>query len=221
MKLQEKITLKGTIITHTGLHIGGAKTSMDIGGLDLPVIKTPKGVPYIPGSSLKGKIRSLLAKKEGSMDIKNDSNILRKMFGGIEVKETKKNQEITRLIFRDAYLDEQAFTKDFPKGQVKLETDFTEIKTENTIERTTGKAKHPRTIERVPAGAIFHFEIVLDKYDNAEAKEILEKLKEGIQLLNQDYLGGSGTRGYGKVEMKFDEESEKIVQNIMQRELQD
>jgi CRISPR-associated protein Csm3 len=68
----------------------------------------------------------------------------------------------------------------------------------------------------VPAGAIFHFEIVLDKYDNAEAKEILEKLKEGIKLLNEDYLGGSGTRGYGKVEMKFDEESEKIIQNITQ-----
>lgn len=216
MKLQEKIILKGTITTHTGLHIGGAKTSMDIGGLDLPVIKTPKGVPYIPGSSLKGKIRSLLAKKEGSMDIKQDSNILRKMFGGIEDKKQNKNQEITRLIFRDAYLDEQAFAKDFPKGQVKLETDFTEIKTENTIERTTGKAKHPRTIERVPAGAIFHFEIVLDKYDHSEAKEILEKLKEGIQLLNQDYLGGSGTRGYGKVEMKFDEESEKIIQTITQ-----
>lgn len=216
MKLQEKITLKGTITTHTGLHIGGAKTSMDIGGLDLPVIKTPKGVPYIPGSSLKGKIRSLLAKTEGSMDIRNDSNILRKMFGGIEVKEQNKKQEITRLIFRDAYFDEQAFAKDFPKGQVKLETDFTEIKTENTIKRTKGTAENPRTIERVPAGAIFHFEIVLDKYDNAEAKEILEKLKEGIKLLNEDYLGGSGTRGYGKVEMKFDEESEKIIQNITQ-----
>lgn len=220
MKLQEKITLKGTITTHTGLHIGGAKTSMDIGGLDLPVIKTPKGVPYIPGSSLKGKIRSLLAKTEGSMDIKHDSNILRKMFGGIEVKNEQrqviKPQEITRLIFRDAYFDEQAFAKDFPKGQVKLETDFTEIKTENTIKRTKGTAENPRTIERVPAGAIFHFEIVLDKYDEAEAKEILKKLNEGIKLLNEDYLGGSGTRGYGKVEMKFDEESEKIVQNITQ-----
>ncbi|PKQ67672.1 type III-A CRISPR-associated RAMP protein Csm3 [Raineya orbicola] len=207
MILQEKIVLKGTITLLTGLHIGGAKTSLDIGGLDLPVIKTPKGVPYIPGSSLKGKIRSLLAKKEDSNDVKEDSIILRKMFGGVETKE--KPQEITRLIFRDAYLDEEAFKVAFPKNAVKLETDFTEIKTENTINRKNGTAQHPRTIERVPAGAVFHFEIVLDKYNDSEAKEILAKLKEGVELLNNDYLGGSGTRGYGKVKMEFDEESNR------------
>ncbi|MCS6795327.1 MAG: type III-A CRISPR-associated RAMP protein Csm3 [Cytophagales bacterium] len=213
MRLESKIILKGTITTKTGLHIGGVKASMDIGGLDLPVIKTPKGVPYIPGSSLKGKIRSLLAKKEGSNDIKNDSDILRKMFGGIEIKNSKP-QEITRLIFRDAFLDEKKFQEVFPAGKVKLETEFTEIKTENTIKRTTGAAVNPRTIERVPAGAVFDFEIVLDKYSDSEAKEILQKLQEGIELLNQDYLGGSGTRGYGKVEIVFDEESKKIIQEF-------
>ncbi|MCS7028112.1 MAG: type III-A CRISPR-associated RAMP protein Csm3 [Bacteroidia bacterium] len=213
MKLESKIILKGTITTKTGLHIGGAKASMDIGGLDLPVIKTPTGVPYIPGSSLKGKIRSLLAKKEGSDDIKNDSEILCKMFGGIEAKQSK-TQGTARLIFRDAFLDEKKFQEAFPARKVKLETEFTEIKTENTIERTTGKAQHPRTIERVPAGAVFDFEIVLDKYSNDEAKEILQKLQEGIELLNQDYLGGSGTRGYGKVEIVFDEESKKIIQEF-------
>ncbi|MFN3315612.1 MAG: type III-A CRISPR-associated RAMP protein Csm3 [Raineya sp.] len=200
MKLIEKQVLKGTITLETGLHIGGAKTALDIGGLDLPVIKTPKGVPYIPGSSLKGKIRSLLAKKEGSMDVKNDSLLLRKMFGGIEDKD--KEQEITRLIFRDAYLDVEKFKQDFPEREVKLETDFTEIKTENTIDRPTGKAKHPRTIERVPAGAVFHFEIVWDKYQE-DTENFLEKLKEGFDLLQNDYLGGSGTRGYGKVKIEW------------------
>lgn len=206
MKLIEKQVLKGTITLETGLHIGGAKTALDIGGLDLPVIKTPKGVPYIPGSSLKGKIRSLLAKKEGSMDVKTDSLLLRKMFGSAEDKDKDKDkdkkQEITRLIFRDAYLDVEKFKQDFPEREVKLETDFTEIKTENTIERTTGKAKHPRTIERVPAGAVFHFEIVLDKYQE-DTENFIEKLKEGFDLLQNDYLGGSGTRGYGKVKIEW------------------
>lgn len=215
MKLEKKIVLKGEITTLTGLHIGGTKASMDIGGLDLPVIKTPKGVPYIPGSSLKGKIRSLLAKKEGSDDISKDSDILRKMFGGIETKDKK--QEITRLIFRDADLDEKKFRERFRLEEVKLETDFTEIKTENTIDRIKGTAKHPRTIERVPAGAVFKFEIVLDKYNESEARQILQKLQEGVSLLNDDYLGGSGTRGYGKVEMKFDEESQKIIEESIKK----
>lgn len=193
MKLVEKQILKGTITLETGLHIGGAKTALDIGGLDLPVIKTPKGIPYIPGSSLKGKIRSLLTKTEGSTDIK-----LRKMFGSIEDKQ----QEITRLIFRDAYLDVEKFKQDFPEKEVKLETDFTEIKTENTIKRETGKAQHPRTIERVPAGAVFHFEIVLDKYQE-DTENFIEKLKKGFDLLQNDYLGGNGTRGYGKVKIEW------------------
>lgn len=203
MKLLEKIVLQGTITLETGLHIGGAKTALDIGGLDLPVIKTPKGVPYIPGSSLKGKIRTLLAKKEGSLDIRDDSDILRQMFGGIELKEKNKKQEITRLIFRDAYLDVEKFKQDFPEEEVKLETNFTETKTENTIERKTGKAQHPRTIERVPAGAVFHFEIVLDKYDTDNSDKFVEKLKKGFELLEKDYLGGSGTRGYGKVKITW------------------
>jgi CRISPR-associated protein Csm3 len=209
MKLLDKIVLKGTITLETGMHIGGAKTALDIGGLDLPVIKTPKGVPYIPGSSLKGKIRTLLAKKEGYLDIENDSDILRKMFGGLEVREEpKKNrkyrpQEITRLIFRDAYLDVEKFKQDFPEKEVKLETEFSEVKTENTIDRKTGKAQHPRTIERVPAGAVFHFEIILDKYDTDNSDEFEAKLKEGFALLEKDYLGGSGTRGYGKVKIEW------------------
>ncbi|GAB4134774.1 MAG: type III-A CRISPR-associated RAMP protein Csm3 [Raineya sp.] len=206
MKLLQKIVFQGTITLQTGLHIGGAKTALDIGGLDLPVIKTPKGVPYIPGSSLKGKIRSLLAKKEGSFDIKNDSDTLRQMFGGVEIKEGNriiKNQEITRLIFRDAYLDVEKFKQDFPEREVKLETDFSEVKTENTIDRKTGKAQHPRTIERVPAGAVFHFEIILDKYDTDKSDEFETKLREGFELLEKDYLGGSGTRGYGKVKIEW------------------
>lgn len=205
MILTEKILLRGIITLETGLHIGGSKATMDIGGLDSPVIKTPMGVPYIPGSSLKGKLRTLLAKKEGSNEIENDSDILKKMFGYAD----KTKGVITRLIFRDAYLDKEAFTNTFKKETVQLETEYSEAKWENKIDRRKGTAGNPRQIERIPAGAQFNFEIVLDVYDEAEKKEILAKLKEGFDLLLRDYLGGNGTRGYGKITVEFSNESKK------------
>lgn len=197
MKLVAKHILKGNIKLETGLHIGGAKSSLDIGGLDSPVIKTAKGVPYIPGSSLKGKIRSLLALKEGAEDIESESQELKQLFGCLDKK--------AMLIFRDAKLDTEAFKKlNFNKDL--LASEYTEEKFENVIERTTGKASNPRQIERVPAGAVFNFEIVLNQYDN-DVKDLRTILKEGIALLNDDYLGGSGTRGYGQVKMEITEEN--------------
>ncbi|SHI73575.1 CRISPR-associated protein Csm3 [Cruoricaptor ignavus] len=193
MKLLDKKIITGTITLETGLHIGGSKSSMDIGGLDSPVIKTPLGVPYIPGSSFKGKIRSLLAKKEGSDDVKNDSEILKKLFGS----STDERSGNTRLIFRDAYLDTKKFKENFAGAQ--MDEEFSEGKFENVIDRKSGKAQHPRQIERVPAGAVFDFEIVMDVYEGDDASEFENKLKEGFDLLQNDYLGGSGTRGYGKV----------------------
>ena len=81
MKIKETEIIKGCILVKTGLHIGGAKNALNIGGLDSPVIKTPNGLPYIPGSSLKGKIRSLLSLKEGVTELSNESDILKKIFG--------------------------------------------------------------------------------------------------------------------------------------------
>ena len=163
MKLIETKIVRGEIILETGLHIGGSKSSLDIGGLDSPVIKTPQGVPYIPGSSLKGKIRSLLGVKEGSIDVKTDSDLLVKMFGtSVKGKET-----ITRLIFRDAFLDENDFNKVFIEKNAILDTKFTEAKYENTIDRKSGTTKQGglRQIERVPAGAKFLFEVIVNRYD--------------------------------------------------------
>lgn len=197
MKLVAKHILKGNIKLETGLHIGGAKSSLDIGGLDSPVIKTAKGVPYIPGSSLKGKIRSLLALKEGAKDIESESQELKQLFGYSDKK--------AMLIFRDAKLDTEVFKKlNFNKDL--LASEYTEEKFENVIDRTTGKASNPRQIERVPAGAVFNFEIVLNQYSE-DVKDLRAILKEGIALLNDDYLGGSGTRGYGQVKMEITEEN--------------
>ena len=198
MKLIDTIIVKGTITLETGLHIGGSKSTLDIGGLDSPVIKTPRGVPYIPGSSLKGKIRSLLGLKEGSLDVKKDSDLLVKMFGSSDTG----RETVSRLIFRDAMLDEADFKKVFKEDAI-LETTFTEAKYENTIERKSGTTKGGlRQIERVPAGAKFKLEIVVNIFDT-DTEDLVAKLKEGISLLENNYLGGSGSRGYGKVKITF------------------
>lgn len=203
MKLIETIIIKGIINLETGLHIGGSKSSLDIGGLDSPVIKTPQGVPYIPGSSLKGKIRSLLGIKEGSVDVKNDSQLLVKMFGTSE----KGKETISRLIFRDAILDEVDFDETFTSKNAVLDTKFTEAKYENTIDRKSGTTKRGglRQIERVPAGAKFNFEVVVNRYEDngKEDEDLVAKLKEGFKLLEENYLGGSGSRGYGKVKITY------------------
>lgn len=203
MKLINTKKIAGTIEVKTGLHIGGAKNTLDIGGLDSPVIKTPTGVPYIPGSSLKGKIRSLLALKEGSLDFKDESTVMHKMFGYVGDKE--QDAKLARVIFRDAYLDNEEFDKMF--SDAVLETPYTEAKYENTIDRTTGKAggAGPRQIERVPVGAKFNFEIIINQFEGDDYEEMLNKLKAGIELLENNYLGGSGTRGYGKVKFIYNE----------------
>jgi CRISPR-associated protein Csm3 len=203
MKLIETKLIKGTIVLETGLHIGGSKSSLDIGGLDSPVIKTPQGVPYIPGSSLKGKIRSLLGIKEGSVDVKNDSDVLIKMFG----TSTKGKETVPRLIFRDAFLDIDDFNEVFIEKNAILDTRYTEAKYENTIDRKSGTTKRGglRQIERVPAGAKFFFEVVVNRYEENGIKDddFSVKLKEGFKMLEDNYLGGSGSRGYGKVKIVY------------------
>jgi len=199
MKLTGKYFIKGQIKAVTGLHIGGSKTALDIGGIDLNVIKTPAGVPYIPGSSLKGKLRSMLAREEGSDSPQNDSDKIKEIFGE---SPTKTNQEgkITRIIVRDAFLDVEHFEQEKEKGEfTDLELDYTEGKWENTIDRKTGTAGSPRQIERVPAGAIFNFELVYDIYDDEKKDAHITEIKKAMRLLEDDYLGGSGSRGYGKI----------------------
>jgi len=218
-KLIGKTCIKGRIVVKTGLHIGGSKTVLDIGGIDLNVIKTPFGVPYIPGSSLKGKLRSVMARKEGSMAIKEDSEEICLLFGrgadkkdaGSEKAASTETSQLTRLIFRDAMLDTKHFQKIFygidaeemsPDGE---EVSYTEVKTENTIDRMTGRA-NPRQLERIPAGAEFDFEIICNVFEGDDKISHLNLLIEAMKILKDDYLGGSGSRGYGQIDfngMKF------------------
>jgi len=243
-KLIAKIFIKGTIEAKTGLHIGGSKTSLDIGGVDLNVIKTPKGEPFIPGSSLKGKLRSMLARAEGSETVNRsgtdnkaatvadqDFNYLNQLFGHSgDDKDGMAKGEITRVVVRDASLN----TKAVEAMDFDLDDEYTTVKWENTIDRRKGTAEHPRQLERVPAGAQFDFEIVYDLYNDedktytASDKEISHygtqakttrtvaskhawSLLVAMKLLQDDYLGGQGSRGYGKISFKDVKVSQKSI----------
>ena len=199
-KLTSKIFISGTLKVVTGLHIGGSKTALDIGGIDLNVIKTSEGIPYIPGSSLKGKLRSLLAREEGSDSIPKDSPILKLIFGDTGTNDEK--APLTRIIVRDSMLSNKEAMEKKEGEFTELELDYTEGKWENTIDRKTGTAEHPRQLERVPAGAEFSFELVYNEFDDGETGAHLTKIIKGMRLLEDDYLGGSGTRGYGKIKFE-------------------
>ena len=202
----QKIT--GTITLETGLHIGGASETIEIGGLDNPVIKDPRtGAPYIPGSSLKGKIRSLLEIKYGKIGPKgNPCDCGRRdcpvcpMFGTTPIDDkAKKNIDPalakkgpTRIIFRDAFLTPHWLEK-FKAGDFELE-----VKYENSINRISGSA-NPRPLERVPAGISFHFAMSLKVFQGDEQWPYITYLKRGMKLLEQDALGGAGSRGCGQI----------------------
>lgn len=213
-KLIGKVRLTGKIKAETGLHIGGSKTALDIGGIDLNVIKMSEGVPFIPGSSLKGKLRSILAREYGSEEISwtgkgkkpegvlvdDDIEIIRELFGSAGDKASGRP---SKIIVRDAFLNTVHFNDPVNKKGIfsELEMDYTESKWENTIERKTGTAKHPRPVERVPAGAQFDFEIIYNVFNEGKKKRVehLNALIKAMRILEDDYLGGQGSRGYGKI----------------------
>jgi len=218
MKLKKIKEIKGKITLKSGLHIGAGDTEMKIGGTDNPVIKHPHTQePFIPGSSLKGKVRSLLEMKSGLMaktggkpltvsDINNcngeekkiGENIL-KLFGTSGADdEGREELGPTRVSFADAFLN-----TDWKKMAEENQWLLTEVKAENSINRIKGTAENPRFIERVPSDTVFDFCIALKKME--EDKNLEDFLIEGLKLLQMDALGGSGSRGYGKIAFKFDD----------------
>ncbi len=195
VKLHKKIFIRGNIEAVTGLHIGGSGTTLDIGGLGLAVIKDPRGVPLIPGSSLKGKLRSLAARKhDGAIDVSKDCAEVVRIFGQGGDKREADNP--TRLLVSDGFLDQKSFEDQFTALEGNI---WTEVKTENSIDRKSGAAQHPRQIERVPAGAKFSFELIYNVFKPEEEKEDIENILSYMRILQDDYLGGQGSRGYGKV----------------------
>ncbi len=222
--MSKKIELKGRVFLTfeiealTGLHIGGTEAGIEIGGVDKTVIRDPlTNYPYIPGSSFKGKMRSLLEKYQGKVQnqrigqgyihsCENGDEYLTcdvcQVFG---VPGERDFATPTRLIVRDVHMTKESAEKLDKSGRTDLP--YTEIKTEVSIDRVTSAA-NPRQMERVPAGAVFSpAELVYSIYSGDDcnlAKDVdrLETLVKGMQLLEDDYLGGLGSRGSGKVALK-------------------
>lgn len=208
MKLTGYNVITGTLICETGLHIGGSAEQIEIGGVDLPIIKHPiSGEPFVPGSSLKGKMRSQLEKELGKFSVNGEpcgcgeqDCLICKVFG--PHKKPKHNLGSTRVLVRDAYFN--AITKAKYEQLAKEKgLSYLEKKTENLVLRTTGTAKDPRSQERVPSGAEFDIEIVIQVYDaDGNGKTLIDFVKKGLNHVRNSYLGGFGSRGSGKVNFK-------------------
>ena len=197
--LKGKIFITGILKVLTGMHIGGSSDFAPIGAVDSPFIRDPfTHAPIIPGSSIKGKLRTLLARLtcEGYIlnEVDKDNAIISRLFGA----SGKSYALPARLQFFDLFVTEATkinFTA------IETDTYIGEVKFENTISRTSGVA-NPRQIERVPAGAEFAFKLVYNVESLEEAEEDLKTLATGFKLLENDYLGGHGSRGYGRVQLQ-------------------
>jgi len=191
-----KILIKGKIELVTGLHIGGTESYSAIGAVDSPVVRDSlSGYPIIPGSSLKGKMRSLLQKTFGASPSHNDDHIqVLRLFGS----GGGRDRDIlpSRLKFSDCFIDDGK-VEELKEANIRL----TEVKTENTIDRRTSIA-NPRQIERVVRGMVFNFEMVYDCLVEEELDEDFKNISTAMRLLENDYLGGHGSRGSGRIKFK-------------------
>jgi CRISPR-associated protein Csm3 len=216
-----KLLLDGELICETGLHIGAGKGSLDLGGADNPVVKDAFGRPYVPGSSIRGKVRSLLEHAAGAVSPSDLVFLSRRRGQEVRIHQSDNPADEICLLFGrnpgrmdrasgdhidvshatparltvyDAPLDLDSITQQMREN---LDDELTEVKSENAIDRITCQA-NARTLERVPAGAKFKVRIVLDVLC-AEDRELVGKLVEGLRLLEDDSLGGGGSRGNGRV----------------------
>ena len=216
MRLLNIREITGIIRLRSGLHIGAGKDSVEIGGMDQPIIKDPvTQAPYIPGSALKGKLRSLL---ETSVFMKNEGTRKSVMdgkpcscgrkgcpactiFGShASPRDCEEGLGPTRLLMRDAPLTPD-FMNLFKRGHLPME-----VKYENTIHRVKGIAEHPRPLERVPAGTCFTLNMAFRVYEG-DSDELIQWVFRGLKLIQLDALGGGSSRGSGQVlfeELKID-----------------
>lgn len=205
--MYSKIQITGVLETKTGMHIGGSSAFSAIGAVDSPVIKDVRtGKPMVPGSSLKGKIRTLLAKKynEAVVNPDNDAECIRRVFGS--AKKDKDNKvHASKIIVSDMFLLNEDEIRN--RGIESL----TEVKFENNINRASAVAT-PRQIERAIKGLQFGIDMIYEVENGKEDKVIddIKLLAEGMKMLEYDYLGGSGSRGYGKVQF-FDMTAKVVI----------
>jgi CRISPR-associated protein Csm3 len=216
-----KLILEGELHCETGLHIGAGKGSLEIGGSDNPVVKDAHGHPYIPGSSLRGKIRSLLEQFSGAAVPSELVYLSRRKGQEVRIHQSDRpdddicllfgrnagrmervtgepvdshNASPARLAVFDAPLEMESITVSMREN---LDDELTEVKSENAIDRITSQA-NPRTLERVPAGARFRVRFIMDVLCDEDAP-LFGQLVQGLRLLEDDTLGGGGSRGSGRV----------------------
>jgi CRISPR-associated protein Csm3 len=223
LKLIGKLILEGQLHCETGLHIGAGKGSLEIGGSDNPVVKDASGRPYIPGSSLRGKIRSLLEQFSGAAVPSELVYLSRRKGQEVRIHQSDRPDDVICLLFGrnagrmervtgdaveshnatparlavfDAPLEPESITAPMREN---LDDELTEVKSENAIDRITSQA-NPRTLERVPAGARFRVRFVVDLLCDEDAP-LFTLLVQGLRLLEDDALGGGGSRGSGRVRL--------------------
>src|SRR5436305_2106340 len=221
LKLIGKLILEGEMHCETGLHVGAGKGSFEIGGSDNPVVKDAFGRPYVPGSSLRGKIRSLLEQFSGAAVPSELVYVSRRKGQEVRIHQSDRpddeicllfgrnagrmervtgepldshNATPARLAVFDAPLDLDSITAPMREN---LDDELTEVKNENAIDRITSQA-NPRTLERVPAGARFRVRFIVDVLCDEDAP-LIGQLVQGLRLLEDDALGGGGSRGSGLV----------------------
>ncbi len=234
-KLIKKIQISGIIKSLTGLHIGGSNLGVSIGGADAVVIRNPfNNQPYIPGSTLKGKMRTLTERIMGKFSggitpygpyIDDPESLICQIYGitpddakkAIERKNGKGSykEEIhakptSRLIVRDSNFTESTVKK--LENSKNTDMPFTEIKTEVVIDRITSAAT-PRQLERVPAGAEFEMSLILNIYDGDNEEDYLNKIFMALALVQDDYIGGKGTRGSGEVNIVIEKLQQKAFKD--------
>lgn len=220
LKLIGKLIIDGEIICQTGLHIGAGKGSLDIGGADNPVVKDAFAMPYIPGSSLRGRLRSLLEQSGGLVKPEELVYLTRRRGQEVRIHQSDRPDDEVCLLFGrnpgrmdrmagepleggasparltvyDAPLIAESITQQMREN---LDDEITEVKSENAIDRLTAQSS-PRTLERVPAGCRFQVRMILDILCE-EDKALAARVTEALRLLEDDALGGSGSRGSGRV----------------------
>jgi CRISPR-associated protein Csm3 len=204
-KLVKKLFVSGHVTALSGLHIGGADAGFGIGGTDQIVVRDAFGRPYLPGSTLKGRMRSLLEQSLGKIRFSGGQALpwagndeLGRLFGrGSD--DNERGGTAARLLVRDGALENWKELLD----SRHTELPFTEVKTEIAVDRISARAT-ARHIERVPAGARFSMRLVLSIHEGDDEAAMLRLLCEALTLVQDDALGGHGSRGYGEISISID-----------------
>ena len=207
LRLLKHFLVTGTITNKSNLRIGGPEPGLEIGGLDNPVIRdSVTRVPYVPGSSLKGKLRSLLEYKYGKVQPNGDPcgcALLECPVCTLFGPHMRSNPNLgpSRLLVRDAFMTKESMDRLEPLTSQGMQ--YAATKTENTIDRRTGRAKNPRTQEVVPPGCQFDLNISARVFEGDNPQQFAGWISEALESLKEEALGGGGSRGYGWVDLEY------------------